>query len=144
MEMAEQEEEMRQNMEELKATQEESNRREEELNSMVKAVNASLMIIEYTDNGIIREVNEKTCLLVGRSRDEIIGKSHQEIFQGTINPDAHFWDEVRKNSYVCITETIKAGKKEVSLTEHFTPVVGRDNLLVKFINIATNGRTGDS
>jgi PAS domain-containing protein len=144
LEMTEQEEEMRQNMEELKATQEESNRREDELRGVAEAIGNALFVVEYDLDGNIREINEKFCIFLQRNRDEIIGKPHHEVFEGTLIPDSHFWDEVQKNRYHNLSETIKVGKKSFTLKEHFTPVLKRDGITVKFINFATDDRIGNS
>jgi methyl-accepting chemotaxis protein len=130
LEMAEQEEEMRQNMEELKATQEESNRREEEYWGVAQAIGNALMVIEYDLDGRIREVNEKLCIFLGNHRDEVIGKLHNEVFQGTLKPDSQFWDEVLKNGHLNLTETISMGKKTFTIFEHFTPILSRDGIAV--------------
>jgi PAS domain-containing protein len=144
LEMAEQEEEMRQNMEELKATQEESNRREEAFRGIAEAVGKAFLVIEYDLTGIIIEANEKCSIFFGLDKEEIIGKSHLEVFKGTIKPDPVFWEEIQKNGHLNLTENIMVGKKSFIMTEHFTPVMNRDNIIVKFINFATDGRIGNS
>ncbi len=144
LEMAEQEEEMRQNMEELKATQEESNRREEEYKGIADAINHALFIIEYDLDGIIREVNERFCIFMGRSREDMIGHLHHEIMGSTLKPDLNFWDELQKNNQHTFIEPVKVGKKTFRLLEHFTAIQNRDGIIVKFINFATNDRTGNS
>ncbi len=144
LEMAEQEEEMRQNMEELKATQEESGRREEEYRGIAEAIDQALFIIEYDLDGIIRAVNEKFCIFMGRSREEIIGNGHREVLHSTLKPDAHFWDELQKNHHMTVMEVVKIGQKSYRLQEHFTTVHNRDGLLIKFINFATDDRAGNS
>jgi PAS domain-containing protein len=144
LEMTEQEEEMRQNMEELKATQEESNRREEELKGIAEAIGNVLFIVEYDLDGKIREINERFCIFLDRDRDEIIGKQHQDVFQSNIKPDSEFWEEIQKNGHFNVLETIKVGKSSFNIKEHFTTVLNREGIAVKFINFATDDRTGNS
>jgi PAS domain S-box-containing protein len=144
LEMSEQEEEMRQNMEELKATQEESERREEEFRGIAQAIEHALFVIEYDLDGKIRKVNDRFCIFIGRSSEEIIGHQHHEIFDSNIKPDRHFWDDIIKNQRVTLTEQVKIGKKTFRLLEHFTTVQNNDNLTVKFINFVTDDRTGNS
>ncbi len=144
LEMAEQEEEMRQNMEELKATQEESGRREEEFRGIVEALGNSLYVIEYDLEGKICGCNEKICELLGSTRDELVGKLHQEALNGTLKTDTRFWEEVLKEKHVNVHETIRIGKKEIKILENFTPVVSREGITVKYINFATDGRIGNS
>jgi PAS domain S-box-containing protein len=144
LEMAEQEEEMRQNMEELKATQEESGRREEEFRGIVEAIENTLFVIEYDLEGIIREANNKLCSLLGVNRDDVIGKLHQEVFNGNLKTDSQFWEEIQHNGHKDVKETIRVGKKSFTLLEHFNTIVNRDGIPVKYINFATDDRIGNS
>ncbi len=144
LEMAEQEEEMRQNMEELKATQEESGRREEEFRGIVEALGNSLYVIEYDLEGKISNCNEKLCVFLGTAQNELIGKLHQDVFNGTLKTDARFWENVLKKKHVNVQETITIGKKEIEILENFTPVMNREGIAVKYINFVTDGRIGNS
>jgi len=138
IEMAEQEEEMRQNMEELKATQEESSRREEELRGIAEAIGHSLFVVEYNLDGTILNANDKFCIFLGQSNGEITGRLHQDILDGTLKPDAKFWDELNRNHQVTQVEKVKIGKKEHLLKEHFATVLNRDGLAVRYINFITD------
>ena len=138
LEMSEQEEEMRQNMEELKATQEESSRREEEFKGIADAIERALFIVEYDLEGRIRHVNDRFCIFTGYPYEEIIGRSHQEILQGTLVPDHRFWEEIQQNTQFTCTEQVKIGKSTIRLKEHFTMVQNKDGLTVKYINFATD------
>lgn len=141
MEMAEQEEEMRQNMEELKATQEESSRREEEFRGIAEAIGQSLFVIEYGLDGVIHEVNDKFCIFMGLSREDITGKDHHMVLAGSLNPDSLFWDELQKNNHISLNEKIKIGKKQHQLKEHFAVVHNKDGIVVKYINFITEVTT---
>jgi PAS domain S-box-containing protein len=138
LEMAEQEEEMRQNMEELKATQEESSRREEEFKGIADAIERALFIVEYDLDGRIRHVNERLCIFTGYTYEEIIGHTHQEIFEGSLAPDKQFWEDVQLNTNYLCTEKIKIGQSTIRLKEHFTIVQNKDGITVKYINFATD------
>ncbi len=138
LEMAEQEEEMRQNMEELKATQEESSRREEEFKGIADAIERALFIVEYDLDGRIRHVNERLCIFTGYTYEEVIGHTHQEIFEGSLAPDKQFWEDVQLNTNYLCTEQIKIGQSTIRLKEHFTIVQNKDGITVKYINFATD------
>jgi PAS domain-containing protein len=143
LEMAEQEEEMRQNMEELKATQEESQRREEELSGVTAAIADALYVIEYDLKGTISHVNEKFRVFTGLEYNDIIGRTHEEIFRGEFNPDEVFWENVQKSSQV-VLEKVTAGNMSTLLNEHFAAVFNHKNAPVRYINFATDDRTGNS
>ncbi len=136
LEMAEQEEEMRQNMEELKATQEESTRREEEYKGIVDAMENSMFIIEYDLQGFISNANEKLCIFLGKQLDEITGKTHLQVFNGTLNPDEKFWNMLREKTALTKEETVKTGKKKELLREHFAAIYNLNGVHTKFMNFA--------
>ena len=144
LEMAEQEEEMRQNMEELKATQEESHRREEELKGITDAVSNSFSVVEYDLSGNIINVNEKLCVLIGRSLEEIVGKTHHAIFNSDLNPDSSFWNDLIASHGNVLHETILVRDNVIKLKEHFCAVVNRNKAAVKFVNFISDDRTGNS
>jgi PAS domain-containing protein len=137
IEMTEQEEEMRQNMEELKATQEESARREEEFRGIAEAIGHSFLMVEYDLDGIIRNANEKFCIFIGRSRDDIVGKTHYEVLEGSLKADVLFWSELNKNNQAVLVEKVKIGRKEFLLKEHFASALNRDGITVQYINFLT-------
>jgi len=138
LEMAEQEEEMRQNMEELKATQEESSRREEEMKGVADAIANTMFVIEYDLEGLIQGVNDRVCIFLGRHREEVIGKTHQQLFDGSLNPDALFWDHIRNNNQTFAFEHVRVGKKEYRLKHHFAAVLNRDGIVINYINFAAD------
>ncbi len=141
LEMSEQEEEMRQNMEELKATQEESSRREEEFRGIAEAISQSLFMIEYGLDGIIRDVNDKFCIFMGLTREDILGRDHHTVLAGTLIPDTLFWEELQRNNHVTLTEKIKIGRKQHHLKEHFAVVQNKDGIVVRYINFITEVTT---
>jgi PAS domain S-box-containing protein len=144
LEMAEQEEEMRQNMEELKATQEESGRREEQFRGVADAIGNAMLLVEYSLDGKILEVNDRLCHFLGKEKEALIGKTHFEAFNGNLKTDADFWNTIRDEGFAHVKETIKIGRKTFELIEHFAPVLNRNSNAVKFINFATDGRIGNS
>jgi PAS domain S-box-containing protein len=138
IEMTEQEEEMRQNLEELKATQEESNRREEEFKGIAEAIENTLFVIEYDLEGIIRSVSNNFCTFLNQSAEVITGKYHQEIFKGTLVPDSQFWDAIQKKNHMEYFETVKVRRKNYRLKEHFTKILDRGGIAVKYINFVAD------
>jgi PAS domain S-box-containing protein len=133
-EMSEQEEEMRQNMEELKATQEESVRREEQFRGIAEAVNATMMVVKYDLDGLIRDVNDKFCIFTGIPRESILGKTHRSVVDGDFEPDRSFFNELQKNESLTAEEKVKIGKKTHHLKEYFSVVQNKDGSVYQYIN----------
>jgi PAS domain-containing protein len=144
LEMAEQEEEMRQNMEELKATQEESARREEESSGIAEAISQTLMVAEYGLDGKIIHANHNLCLFLGKEIDQVTGKTHAEVLEGSLNTDNGFWENLQKKGRVSISENIKIGKKSITIVDQFAIVTNRNGITVKYVNFVSDGRIGNS
>jgi PAS domain S-box-containing protein len=94
-------------------------------------------VIEYGLDGVIREVNDKFCIFMGLTREDITGKEHHMVLAGSLNPDAQFWDELQRNSHVSLNEKVKIGKKQHQLKEHFAVVPNKDGIVVRYINFIT-------
>jgi PAS domain S-box-containing protein len=140
-EMLEQEEEMRQNMEELKATQEESVRREEEYKGIINAFEESVFTVEYDLDGYITNVNDKLLVFLGRTKKDVIGKKNSDLtsqYSKTKMP-AGLWDSLKKGKHQKFIEKIKIGtKKEYNLVHNLSPVMNKNNVPVKFLDIIVN------
>jgi transcriptional regulator with PAS, ATPase and Fis domain len=134
-EMAEQEEEMRQNLEELKATQEESARREEEMEGIINALSHSFCLLEYDLTGKISKVNQKVLTLLSLSSENVLGKSHSEIFGKGTKADSILFTKVIEGTAVEVIEKVKINNKPVELSNTFLPIHSKTGTTVKIINI---------
>jgi HAMP domain-containing protein len=136
-EMAEQEEEMRQNMEELKATQEESQRREEELEGILSAIDQSFYVLEYDKDGLVIKVNQKLLFLLNQHADNIIGKSHQEIFGKGTKVDSLLFANISEGNSVELIEKVTINKKPTVLKNTFSPIRSKTGETHRILNIMT-------
>jgi hypothetical protein len=57
---------------------------------------------------------------------------------GSLVTDASFWEELQRNNHVTVVETIKIGKKQHNLKEHFAQVINRDGIAVRYVNFMTD------
>ncbi len=137
-EMREQEEEMRQNMEELKATQEESTRREDEMKGIIDAVGSGFHLIEYSNEGLIENINSSLSSFLEQPIESIIGSSHQSVFSSDSLINTDVLNEVieTKNSRK-ITETLAWGSKELKYNHTLSPILTRNGEVVKILNLLT-------
>lgn len=133
--MAEQEEEMRQNMEELKATQEESARREEEFRGTIDAISHGLFVMEFNLNEELININEKLLILLGKSRDDLMGKTFPEIMNGKNSREItkELFEQISNGKEYTLIDHIKIKKKEYSFQFNFLPISNKDLLPVKVI-----------
>ncbi len=138
-ELAAQEEEMRQTMEEMQATQEESTKKISELENLTNAINEVSYIAEYNLDGKLINVNDNFVNLMGKSRDDMLGK-----FQGSFssNKDKRkrqydVWGRVMNNEIVKFNQEIEIDGKLIKLNEVYVPIYDELGELVKILNIAT-------
>jgi transcriptional regulator with PAS, ATPase and Fis domain len=136
-EMAEQEEEMRQNMEELKATQEESARREEELEGFLNAINQSFFVLEYDTGGNVKSANSKISGFLKIPADDIIGKTHNELFGEGTKADNLLFASVSEGNTVELKEKIILNNKPVEINNTFSPIKSKTGTTVRILNIMT-------
>ncbi|MBN1951328.1 MAG: GAF domain-containing protein [Bacteroidales bacterium] len=134
-EMAEQEEEMRQNMEELKATQEESARREEDLEGIISAIGQAFYVVEYDIDGSIIKVNERLLYLLNQHADQVIGKTHIQVFGKKSRADSLLFANVAEGKTIEITETVQINKKQLEMKNTFSPIKSRDGHTMRILNI---------
>jgi PAS domain-containing protein len=138
-EMTEQEEEMRQNMEELKATQEESARREDELEAILNSLQNSFYVLEYDTEGIICNINKRMLYFLNIEQEDIIGKSHSEVFGSGSKADSLMFSKVINGETIELVENIVVNNKEVVLRNTFSPVQSKDKKVIKVLNIISVG-----
>lgn len=137
-EMREQEEEMRQNMEELKATQEESSRREGELQGLLDAVGAGFYLIEYSTEGFIDKINARLSAFLDQSPDSIIGHKHQDVFSESSKIDLSVINDlIKSKSARRIKETLSWGSNEYVYTHTLSPIMTKNNEVIKILNLLT-------
>ncbi|MCK5823464.1 MAG: GAF domain-containing protein [Bacteroidales bacterium] len=140
-ELAQQEEEMRQNMEEMQATQEEASKKEEEISSLISALNSALYVTMYDTNGIVIDINNNLVELLNTQKDRIIGKKHLSIlFKNDKNNErfSSFWNNLREGKSKTEIEFYRIGRKEIWLSEKYTPIIDNEGNTIKVIKISTN------
>lgn len=135
-EMAEQEEEMRQNMEELKATQEESARREEEMQGLLDAIGKSFFVLEYEVSGKIMHANDRLTAFIEQSLDQILQRSHQEIFSESSQVSNELITNIAAQQQpLFITEELNWGSKKYMYKYNLSPVFASNGEVVKVLNL---------
>lgn len=134
-EMAEQEEEMRQNMEELKATQEESVRREEEFRGIVDAIAQTFFQMEFDVNGRLININEKLLIFLGKTINDLLGKSYPEIISGRNSDELtnEVIEDIFNGKKLTLKDTLRINKKDYSIQFNFTSILNKDSLPVKIM-----------
>ena len=128
-ELASKEEEMRQNMEELQATQEEAARRENESNAIMKVINNKLIVVEYDMNGVVTNVNDTYCKMLGTAAEKIIGqKSDDGVEMSTEQKMNHIqmWNNLRRGRIETEINHITLNNCDLWIQETYTPVLDQN------------------
>lgn len=140
-EMLAQEEEMRQNMEELQATQEESTRRTYEMQSFIDALNNSSFVIEYDSKGYITSINDAYLVLLGLSREEVVGTHHSEKLD--LSPEQKreydaFWNSLRDGIPQKQVSRFTVSNQSFVFQETYTPIKNEAGDVYKILKISNN------
>jgi methyl-accepting chemotaxis protein len=139
-ELRAQEEEMRQNLEELEATQEEISRRQNENENVIKAINASMAVVEFDSGAHILHANQNFLDLMGYSLHEIKGLHHR-IFVDSVTSETReysdFWQKL-KSGVEIKGEFARVNKqgKTVWISGNYTPMIDKHGQVVKIMKVA--------
>jgi methyl-accepting chemotaxis protein len=110
--------------------------------ALVRAVDRSQALIEFTPDGEIINANNLFLDCMGYALDEIRGKHHR-IFVDSAYADSseysHFWERLKRGESNT-AEYLRLGKsgREVWLQATYTPVVNAEGVTVKVIKLATD------
>jgi PAS domain S-box-containing protein len=124
---------------ELKKLELESHEREVELNGIITAIQNSTFTVEYDQNGTITDVNEALLNLFGIQRKDIIGTHHRDgiDMKGKSKKDYDaFWKSLKQGQILKLQTKFMIHKKEVYLSETYTPIKDVEGNVVKILKIA--------
>jgi PAS domain S-box-containing protein len=141
-ELRAQEEEMRQNLEELEATQEEISRRQNENENVIKAVNASMAVVEFDSGAHILHANQNFLDLMGYSLHEIKALHHRMFVDNVTSETkeySDFWQKL-KSGVEMKGEFARVNKqgKTVWISGNYTPMLDKHGQVVKIMKVATD------
>lgn len=140
-ELVAQEEEMRQNMEEMKATQEELEKSAIENKSTLDALNSVALVAEFNMQGKLIEINRNFLMLLGKSKEEMLGKfqgSLASIHEEDNTQFREFWADLRKGKIKKTIQQIKVNDEDIWLSESYTPIIHKNGVPYKVLNISIN------
>ncbi len=138
--MAQQEKEMRENLKELKLLQEEADRKSTEMHGVISAIDATSIVIEFSKEAKILNVNDKFTEVFSMEREKAIGKKHSELSSMDENSDDYqnLWTDLLMGHSKTVVEHISIPKGEIWLSQTFTPMHDNQGHIYKILNIATD------
>ncbi|OJJ23811.1 hypothetical protein BKI52_05525 [marine bacterium AO1-C] len=93
---------LQRNAAQIEQTQLEIERRAAEFQAQFNAINLSMLVVEFTEEGEIKEVNEKFLKLSKYTRDELVGQHHSNLLPVKIAESEdykQFWRKVHEDEY---------------------------------------------
>lgn len=94
--------ELKRNTTQIEQTQLEIERRAAEFQAQFNAINLSMLVVEYTEEGDIKEVNDKFLKLSKYTKDELVGKHHSSLLPVKVAESEdykQFWRKVHEEEY---------------------------------------------
>lgn len=144
-----QEEEMRQNLEEMQATQEEIVRKNNEIvkasletDGILKGINSTMAMIEFTPEGNILEANTNFLNVMQYSLSEIKGKHHRMFVPLEIAGTEEyktFWEKLASGHSITNTfKRINSQGEIVWLNAIYNPIMNEYGEVAKVVKFATD------
>jgi len=139
--IAHQEKVMRDKMKQLQDMQAASALREAEMASIIRGLEASFLVTELETNGNIISMNQRFMELLRYTKEQVTGKNYFAFvlnIKRTEEEEHDFWNELNAANSVKDTHLIDTGSSEIWITETFTPILNKNNELIKVLNVATD------
>ena len=129
------EEELRQNIEELHTTQELANHKTNEIQNILNAIDASIFMAQFNENGIVLDINLSYVKLFQLKKEEIIGKHHLEFSKLPKEKYNKLWNNLKKGEIIKRRQSFIHEKRKKYFSETYFPII-KNNKLEKIILIA--------
>ena len=128
-----------QNASELETLKLKLNSQDGEYHAIVKAIDASTFVTEFTPDGYIIRINESMRAALGFQPSDIAGKHHSDFFRMKSEDDISyldFWSDLRNG--IIRQRLFKAtiNSSRISLNETYSPVVNSNGKVEKIIAIS--------
>jgi methyl-accepting chemotaxis protein len=118
------------------------NTHEGEYQAIVKAIDATTFVAEYSPDGDIIRINEPLQSIMGRSSKDVESKHHSEFFRTKADDDAsyqEFWEDLSRGIIRQRVFKGSIGGSRLVLNETYSPVLDNEGNVEKVIAIAVRG-----
>ena len=115
---------------------------EGEYKAIVKALDSTTFVSEYTTDGHIIRINEPLQTILGKASADVEGKHHSEFFRTKADDDAsyqEFWDDLHRGIVRQRVFKGSVGGSRLVLNETYSPVKDSEGNVEKIIAIAVRG-----
>lgn len=110
--------------------------------SILSALDRSLAIIEFDNQGKILTANENFCTAMGYAKNELVGKHHSMFVDPDYvsSPDYKaFWDRLGAGTFDSGEyKRLGKGNKEIWIQATYNPVIGRNGKVTKVVKFASD------
>ncbi|MFZ1965250.1 MAG: PAS domain-containing methyl-accepting chemotaxis protein [Roseiarcus sp.] len=114
----------------------------------VEAISRSQVVIEYSPDGKVLEVNENFVKTAGYSREKALGMHHRSFVDPAFAQSSdyqEFWRRLNRGEHIDEEfKRVAGGGKEVWIEASYNPILDLDGRVVKVVNFMTDvtGRVG--
>jgi len=137
--LAEHEGVMKNSMAELENAKSDADTKSLEMEGILNAVNASLLVAEFSVNGDVLKVNDNYTSLFQLKHTDLIGRNHSEFTTMNIELAEYklFWKDLQNGKARTIEEKIKLpDETEYWLSGSYSPVFDKNKKVYKILNIS--------
>lgn len=110
--------------------------------SILKALDLSMAVIEFSPQGEIITANQKFLKLMGYSLNEIVGKHHSILCERSYtnsNEYKQFWIKLQAGHYISDKfRRLNSKQKEVWLEASYNPIFDHENKVIKIVKFAND------
>ncbi|MEN8122289.1 MAG: Cache 3/Cache 2 fusion domain-containing protein [Bacteroidota bacterium] len=133
------EKDMKNSLVELKNAKAESDLKSLETEGILNAINSSLLVSEFSPDGIVQKINQNYLKLFDLKQNDLIGRSHSEFTSLDVELPEYklFWIDLAKGISRKIEEHIKLPDgNEYWLNGYYSPILDKNNKVYKILNIS--------
>ena len=139
--LKEQETVMKENLEKLEQAQEDSRKKESEITGILNAIRQSTLVAELGLNGRYTSINERFLMLLGSTREQVLGKLHSDfaMVDRTSEEYKSFWATLKEGTSISNVERYRLySGEEIYLQQTFTPIINSEGHVQRILNIASD------
>jgi PAS domain S-box-containing protein len=108
-----------------------------EYKGLLEALRRSTYIIEYSPQGIVKEINDAYLQLIGLTKEQVLGVHQKEMLEDISDEEnKKFWDDLNNGKTKRQQAKLSVNGKKVTLLETYSPVFDDMGKILKVVKIA--------
>jgi methyl-accepting chemotaxis protein len=129
-------------LDEMQAALKARDQKDADFRGQIGAINRAQAVIEFDMDGTIKDINENFARAMGYSKDEVVGKHHSSLCEGSYATSPEYramWAKLNRGEYdVGTFKRIAKGGREVWLQASYNPIADVNGKFFKVVKYATD------